>query len=92
VRTLLPLSVAHHGKPVDDNRIVTEQASYASNYFQHEDPSHPVGKQWREAQEMIFHKALQSGGFNQVEDLPEIPSTGTGDFGWAGNHGGLDCQ
>ena len=64
---------AHHGKPVDDNRIVTEQASYASNYFQHEDPSHPVGKQWREAQEMIFHKALQSGGFNQVEDLPEIP-------------------
>ena len=63
---------AHHGKPLDDYNIILEQQSYLANYFQVEDPSHPIYKKWELEQKRFLNRALSKTGLETIEDLPTI--------------------
>ena len=62
----------HHGKPVDDRLSIEDQSAYPANYYQSEDDSLDVHAKWKRAQCAIFQSALESSGFDSVEQLPEI--------------------
>lgn len=64
---------AHHGKPIDHSTMCEIQKSYERNYYQEENPDHPVYQKWDQVQREIFKWALYSNGFNGIEEFPAIP-------------------
>ena len=62
----------HHGKPVDDKFLITDQSAYFANYYQSEDASSEICGKWRWVQQEIFQWALEESGIGCVERLPEI--------------------
>ena len=62
----------HHGKPVDDQFTIDEQAAYPANYYQSEDDSSDIYGKWKSVQRTIFQWALEESGFDCVENLPEM--------------------
>jgi CRISPR-associated endonuclease/helicase Cas3 len=68
---------AHHGNPVDkDEEISSQLHSYTNNYFQNQDQKDAVHRRWKDTQKSIFDWALQTNGFESVEDLPRITLPG----------------
>lgn len=62
----------HHGKPADDLFAIEDQSAYVANYYQSENEKSDVCKKWKQVQCEIFRWALNSTGFEKVEELPEI--------------------
>ncbi|MCW6652507.1 CRISPR-associated helicase Cas3' [Aerococcaceae bacterium NML210727] len=62
----------HHGKPVDGDEMIDNQFAYKKHYFQSTDKNSSIYTKWATVQYNIFEWALQSSGFNSVEDLPRI--------------------
>lgn len=67
---------AHHGKPVDTFTTIKNQAAYESNYYQEEKNTNPIYKKWECVQKDILEWALNSSGFDNISDLPEINQVG----------------
>ena len=62
----------HHGKPVDDEYSIEKQFAYPANYYQSENDTSDIYKKWSQVQYTILQWALESSGFNSIEQLPEI--------------------
>ncbi len=62
----------HHGKPVDTENDYKKQFAYKANYFQSENRESYIYKKWEKSQRDIFNWALETSGFEKVEDLPRI--------------------
>ncbi|BFL72552.1 CRISPR-associated helicase Cas3' [Anaerococcus nagyae] len=67
---------AHHGKPVDDFTTIKNQIAYESNYYQEEKSTNPIYQKWEQIQKYFFSWALNSSGFENIDDLPEINQVG----------------
>lgn len=67
---------AHHGKPVDNEQIVREQRAYQRNYYQIDKPGHPIHQKWADEQRRVIDWALESSGFEDVNELPAIQQPG----------------
>src|SRR5690625_736816 len=68
---------AHHGKPEDNQENVKYQLmSYPANYFQNQNQQDKVHKKWANAQEKIFHWALNLNGFKNIQELPKVNQVG----------------
>lgn len=67
---------AHHGKPLNEKWQYEEQKSYLENYFQIEFNTSSIYQKWDKTQRDIFQWALESSGFKQVSDLPNISQVG----------------
>lgn len=64
---------AHHGRPIDEKGNLKNQIdAFAENYFQIENPTHPTHLKWKNAQEDIFHWALNQNGYNNIDELPVV--------------------
>lgn len=63
---------SHHGKPIDNKETFEDQKSYAKNYYQSENSKDPIHHLWQEEQQQIFLWALESNGFSNVQELPEV--------------------
>lgn len=63
----------HHGKPVDNEKIVrTQLKSYPANYFQEEKETHPIHQKWEVCQKEIFDTGLAKFGFKDAQAIPEF--------------------
>lgn len=63
----------HHGKPVDELIDIKEEMSaHRVNYFQSEDETSVIYKRWEKEQGKILKWALNSCGFEGVNDLAKI--------------------
>ena len=67
---------AHHGKPVDTFTTIKNQSAYESNYYQEEKNANPIYKKWECVQKDILEWALNSSGFDNISDIPEINQVG----------------
>lgn len=62
----------HHGKPVDDKRIVkTQLEAYTANYYQC-DHGGEYAENWKRIQQKLFEWALEEAGYKNIDELPEI--------------------
>ena len=62
----------HHGLPIDEIKLLDEQASYDENYFQISDPEDQIHLRWKSVQKELFNWTLKRAGYYSVDDLPII--------------------
>ncbi len=62
----------HHGRPIDNMELCDNQKSFSKNYFQNENSKDPIHQKWEREQRAVFEWALETSGFSQVGDLPEV--------------------
>ncbi len=67
---------AHHGKPVNSRKIITDQKAYKKNYYQSGSSDSDIYIKWAASQREIFDWALEESGFKRVEDLPKVNQVG----------------
>lgn len=60
---------AHHGRTID-NRPERYQKPYQDNYWQSSDSE--VQKPWKMVQEALFNQALQTAGYQSVDEIPTV--------------------
>ena len=62
----------HHGKPIDRETDLYDQAAYTANYYQSENSGTEIYRKWKQTQRELFEWAFQASGFRSVDELPEI--------------------
>lgn len=62
----------HHGKPIDEKIIISDQEAYVANYFQTEKNDYDIFKKWKKVQEDIFDWALEKSGIKCTKNLPSF--------------------
>lgn len=66
----------HHGRPVDNKKMLKEQPAYSANYFQIENNQDPIHQLWKQEQTTFFERALILSDFNSAKDVPLMSKTG----------------
>ncbi|PWG00486.1 CRISPR-associated helicase Cas3' [Levilactobacillus bambusae] len=70
--TVCAIIGGHHGKPENDDGVQTDLEIHTKNYYQSENSDSETQEIWRAVQRELFDEALQSSGYQSVEEVPSI--------------------